>query len=77
MFMNILTTSYFALIVRRKIRSFEFSDMDTVFYNNLLALPVLLSMALTEYNEIFELVNRYADSSYMELLSLWYMSGTC
>jgi GDP-mannose transporter len=72
MLLNVLSTSYFTLIVRRKLRSFEFNDIDTTYYNNLIALPILAILSLTEYNEIRDLVERYSGASYYELYSLWF-----
>jgi hypothetical protein len=72
MLLNILSTSYFTLIVRRKLRAFEFNDIDTTYFNNLIALPIMAILSLTEYKEINLLVERYGGGSYYDLFSLWF-----
>ncbi|KAJ3072311.1 GDP-mannose transporter into the lumen of the Golgi [Podochytrium sp. JEL0797] len=42
MSLNCLTTAFFSLFLRAKIREVGFKDFDTVFYNNLLSIPILL-----------------------------------
>ncbi|KAJ3412753.1 GDP-mannose transporter into the lumen of the Golgi [Chytridiales sp. JEL 0842] len=39
---NCLTTAFYALVMRAKIKEVNFKDFDTVFYNNLLSIPVLV-----------------------------------
>lgn len=39
---NCLSTAFYALIMRSKIKQVNFKDYDTVYYNNLLSIPVLL-----------------------------------
>ncbi|TPX53385.1 hypothetical protein PhCBS80983_g06298 [Powellomyces hirtus] len=46
MSLNCLTTATFALLMKRKIRSVGFKEFDTVFYNNLLSIPILLLASL-------------------------------
>lgn len=42
MFLNCLSNAGFVLFLRKRIKYFNFSDLDTMFYNNLLSIPVLL-----------------------------------
>ncbi|VVT44293.1 uncharacterized protein SAPINGB_P000368 [Magnusiomyces paraingens] len=42
MFCNCLSNAGFVLFLRKRIKYFNFSDLDTMYYNNLLAIPVLL-----------------------------------
>lgn len=42
MFLNCLSNAGFVLFLRKRIKFFNFSDLDTMFYNNLLSIPVLL-----------------------------------
>ncbi|KAJ3257748.1 GDP-mannose transporter into the lumen of the Golgi [Chytriomyces hyalinus] len=46
MFLNCLTTAFFSLSLRAKIKDVGFKDFDTVFFNNLLSIPVLLVSSL-------------------------------
>ncbi|KAI9190828.1 uncharacterized protein BJ171DRAFT_450687 [Polychytrium aggregatum] len=57
---NCLTTAFYALMMRGKIKEVGFKDNDTVFYNNLLSIPILVVMSfLTEGNEYRKTVDRY------------------
>lgn len=42
MFLNCLSNAGFVLFLRKRIKYFNFSDLDTMYYNNLLSIPVLL-----------------------------------
>ena len=42
MIANCFSSAFFALTMRYKIKEFGFKDFDTVFYNNLLSVPILL-----------------------------------
>ncbi|SCU95431.1 LADA_0G15588g1_1 [Lachancea dasiensis] len=42
MFSNCIASALFVLIMRKRIKLTNFKDYDTMFYNNILALPVLL-----------------------------------
>ncbi|CCC70867.1 hypothetical protein NCAS_0F03830 [Naumovozyma castellii] len=42
MFTNCITCALFVLIMRKRIKSTSFKDYDTMFYNNVLASPILL-----------------------------------
>ncbi|EDO15213.1 hypothetical protein Kpol_423p1 [Vanderwaltozyma polyspora DSM 70294] len=42
MFANCISSAAFVLIMRKRIKLTNFKDFDTMFYNNVLALPILL-----------------------------------
>ncbi|RHZ78150.1 hypothetical protein Glove_167g51 [Diversispora epigaea] len=44
--LNCFSSAAFVLIMRKRIRSTGFKDFDTVYYNNLLSIPLLLIMSL-------------------------------
>ncbi|KAJ3209727.1 GDP-mannose transporter into the lumen of the Golgi [Entophlyctis luteolus] len=46
MTLNCLTTAFFSLTLRAKIKDVGFKDFDTVYYNNLLSIPVLAICSL-------------------------------
>jgi len=46
MFANCLTSAAYVLAMRKKIKATNFSDWDSMFYNNLLSIPVLLLFSL-------------------------------
>ncbi|SCU88192.1 LANO_0D01376g1_1 [Lachancea nothofagi CBS 11611] len=52
MFTNCIASALFVLIMRKRIKLTNFKDYDTMFYNNILALPVLLisSIALEDWS---------------------------
>lgn len=57
---NCLSTAFFALMMRSKIKQVNFKDFDTVYYNNLLSIPVLLVFsALTEVGEFWRVYEKY------------------
>jgi GDP-mannose transporter len=67
MVLNCLTTAFYALIMRSKIKEVGFKDFDTVFYNNLLSIPVLLVASLfTEIGEYFRLQAKYSTPAYSQ-----------
>lgn len=39
---NCLSSAAFVLFMRKRIKMFSFKDFDTVFYNNLLSVPLLI-----------------------------------
>jgi len=62
MFTNCLTTAFFALIMRSRIKHVGFKDFDTVYYNNLLSIPILLVVGLaTEVDEFYRVKEKYLD----------------
>lgn len=46
MFLNCATAASYGLYMRGAIKRVEFRDFDSVFYNNVLALPVLLMLTI-------------------------------
>ncbi|KAG0227902.1 GDP-mannose transporter into the lumen of the Golgi [Mortierella sp. GBA43] len=46
MALNCLTSAGYVLYMRKRIKSFNFKDFDTVYYNNLLSLPVMVFLSL-------------------------------
>jgi GDP-mannose transporter len=60
MALNCLTTAMYSLFMRSKIYEVGFKDYDTVYYNNLLSLPLLVVMSLLfEVAEFHKTVERY------------------
>jgi GDP-mannose transporter len=60
MALNCLTTAMYSLFLRSKIGAVGFKDYDTVYYNNLLSLPLLLVLSiLFEGEEFYKTVERY------------------
>ncbi|KAG0005949.1 GDP-mannose transporter into the lumen of the Golgi [Entomortierella chlamydospora] len=45
MALNCLSSAGYVLYMRRRIKHFNFQDFDTVYYNNLLSLPVMLVLS--------------------------------
>jgi GDP-mannose transporter len=43
---NCVSSAAFVLTMRKRIRSTNFKDFDTVYYNNLLSIPLLMIMSL-------------------------------
>ena len=64
MFTNCISSALFVLIMRKRIRLTNFKDYDTMFYNNVLALPLLLvfSFILEDWSTKNLSVNLSADS---------------
>lgn len=46
MFTNCMSNAAFVLFMRKRIKLTNFSDLDTMFYNNLLAIPTMLILSL-------------------------------
>jgi GDP-mannose transporter len=60
MLFNCLTTCIFTLMMKQKIKQFKFKDLDTVFYNSLLSIPILVIISiLTEHDEGLILYNKF------------------
>ena len=47
MSLNCLSSAGYVLYMRKRIKHFNFKDFDTVYYNNLLSLPVMLLLSMT------------------------------
>jgi GDP-mannose transporter len=80
MIANCFTTAFFALFMRAKIKKVGFKDYDTVFYNNLLSIPVLLIFSLmTELPELSKMSIKYSDPQNIDefygLISAILLSG--
>ncbi|QEU58800.1 Hvg1/Vrg4 [Kluyveromyces lactis] len=45
MFINCLSSAAFVLVMRKRIKLTNFKDFDTMFYNNILSMPVLLALS--------------------------------
>lgn len=46
MAINCISSASFVLYMRKRIKFFSFKDFDTVYYNNLLSIPLLLIPSL-------------------------------
>lgn len=62
MISNCLTTAFYALGMRSKIKEVGLKDFDTVFYNNLLTIPILIFFSLIfERGELMLSLDRFVD----------------
>lgn len=85
MFTNCISSALFVLIMRKRIRLTNFKDYDTMFYNNVLALPLLLvfSFIMEDWSTKSLSVNLSADSLAAMVISglmsvgISYCSGWC
>lgn len=89
MFLNCLSNAGFVLSLRKRIKVLNFSDLDTMFYNNLLSIPVLLvgSILFEDWSSANVAANFPADTkgtvitlmvlSGMFSLGISYTSGWC
>lgn len=60
MFLNCTATGSFTLKMKANIKLVKFKDFDTVFYNNLLTLPIVLTLSLIfEWPEALKLYQKY------------------
>ncbi|KAG8763624.1 GDP-mannose transporter into the lumen of the Golgi [Ceratobasidium sp. 423] len=73
---NCLTTAAYVLTMRKRIKSTGFKDWDTMFYNNLLSIPVLtvFSLLFEQWNQK-NLDANFPAATRNVLLSLMAMSG--
>ncbi|KAI0819653.1 UDP-galactose transporter [Trametes gibbosa] len=58
MFLNCGTSAAYVLTMRKRIKLTGFSDWDTMFYNNLLSIPVLAVASIVAENWGYENLNR-------------------
>jgi GDP-mannose transporter len=56
MTMNCFSSAAFVLFMRTKIKHIQLKDFDTVFYNNLLSIPLLLlaSLIMEDWSNLVE-----------------------
>ncbi|KAJ3283425.1 GDP-mannose transporter into the lumen of the Golgi [Borealophlyctis nickersoniae] len=60
MFANCATTAFYAVAMKKKIGEVSFQDFDTVYFNNILSVPVLATLSLLlEHREISKLSYQY------------------
>ncbi|KAL6950210.1 GDP-mannose transporter into the lumen of the Golgi [Hanseniaspora vineae] len=85
MFTNCISSALFVLIMRKRIKVTNFKDYDTMFYNNILALPILLgaSFLVEDWSKENLAINLSKDSlsamiiSGMSSVGISYCSGWC
>lgn len=89
MFANCISNAGFVLFLRKRIKYFNFTDLDTMFYNNLLSIPVLLvgSVVFEDWSaenvvKNFPVDTRHVVIGFMVLSGLFslgisYTSGWC
>ncbi|QLG71229.1 hypothetical protein HG535_0B02680 [Zygotorulaspora mrakii] len=85
MFANCISSASFVLIMRKRIKLTNFKDFDTMFYNNILALPILLlsSFFLEDWSSANLNINLSQDSLTAMIISglasvgISYCSGWC
>ncbi|WBF12231.1 hypothetical protein N7582_001503 [Saccharomyces uvarum] len=85
MFTNCISSALFVLIMRKRIRLTNFKDYDTMFYNNILALPLLIvsSIIMEDWSADNLSMNLSADSLTAMIISglasvgISYCSGWC
>lgn len=85
MFTNCISSALFVLIMRKRIKLTNFKDFDTMFYNNILALPILLffSFCVEDWSSANLATNLSNDSltamiiSGMASVGISYCSGWC
>ncbi|CCK68493.1 GDP-mannose transporter KNAG_0B00440 [Huiozyma naganishii CBS 8797] len=85
MFTNCISSAMFVLIMRKRIKLTNFKDFDTMFYNNVLALPILLvaSFCVEDWSSANLATNLAKDSvtamviSGMASVGISYCSGWC
>lgn len=85
MFMNCISSALFVLIMRKRIKLTNFKDFDTMFYNNVLGMPILLigSFIFEDWSQANLAVNLSQDSVIAMIISglasvgISYCSGWC
>ncbi|EPY50302.1 GDP-mannose transporter Vrg4 [Schizosaccharomyces cryophilus OY26] len=72
MFLNCITNAAFVLTMRKRIKLTNFRDFDTMFYNNLLSIPILVVCTLFTENWSAENIakNFPPDSKYNVLIAM-------
>lgn len=85
MFTNCISSALFVLIMRKRIKVTNFKDFDTMFYNNILAMPILLvsSFIIEDWSSANVATNLSQDSvtamviSGLASVGISYCSGWC
>lgn len=85
MFTNCISSALFVLIMRKRIKLTNFKDFDTMFYNNVLAMPILLgaSFIVEDWSQANLATNLSQDSVTAMIISglasvgISYCSGWC
>jgi len=76
MFFNCISTAAYVLTMRKRIKAMGFSDWDTMFYNNLLSIPVLVVFSVLVENWSMEnLAKNFPPDNRQILLSAIAFSG--
>lgn len=77
MLINCLVSAAYVLVMRKRIKLTGFKDWDTMFYNNLLSIPVLIIMSLAVENWSKETLQRnFPEERRYSLLFAIFLSGT-
>ncbi|SJX61089.1 probable VRG4-Golgi GDP-mannose transporter [Sporisorium reilianum f. sp. reilianum] len=78
MALNCICSATYVLLMRKRIKVTGFKDWDTMFYNNLLSIPVLLVMSfLVEDWSAANLHKNFPDDKQTKLIFAIVFSGTC
>lgn len=78
MMTNCLCTAFYSLYMRKRIKLTNFKDFDTMFYNNLLSIPVLIVATLLVEDWSAENVARnFPVASRNNILVAMVLSGLC
>lgn len=76
MFLNCVSNAGFVLYLRKRIKYFNFTDLDTMYYNNLLSIPVLLVGSLLFEDWSSEnVIKNFPPDSRNTVIFLMFMSG--
>ncbi|WFD03282.1 GDP-mannose transporter into the lumen of the Golgi [Malassezia obtusa] len=77
MLTNCLVSAAYVLVMRKRIKLTGFKDWDTMFYNNLLSIPVLIIMSLAVENWSSETLQRnFPEDRRYGLMFAIFLSGT-
>ncbi|OAX83603.1 GDP-mannose transporter [Emergomyces africanus] len=78
MLINCLCTATYILCMRKRIKLTNFKDFDTMFYNNLLSIPIILVASLAAEDWSSENVNRnFPPETRNRLMMAMVFSGMC
>ncbi|WFD00103.1 GDP-mannose transporter into the lumen of the Golgi [Malassezia yamatoensis] len=77
MLTNCMVSAAYVLVMRKRIKLTGFKDWDTMFYNNLLSIPVLIIMSLAVENWSTETLQRnFPEGRRYGLMMAIFLSGT-